>query len=79
MERVNDIFVRNLKLPAITVPAGIAVLGTDMPKLMEQYLLTFRVSRFVYDQSNCLFTNRLMCLKDNISQVQSVTPLVVPY
>jgi len=36
MESMNDIFVRNLKLPAITVPAGIAVLGTDMPKLMEQ-------------------------------------------
>ena len=70
MKSVNDIFVRNLKLPAIPVPAGIAGLGTDIPKVTEQYLLTLRVSRFVYSQSNCLATNRLMCLKDNSFQVQ---------
>ena len=70
MKSVNDIFVRNLKLPAIPVPAGIAGIGTDIPKVMEQYLLTLKVSRLVYSQSNCLFTNRLVCIKDNSFQVQ---------
>ena len=43
---VNYIFVRTLAwpLPTMTVHVGIAVLGTDMPKLMKQDLLVSRVS-----------------------------------
>ncbi|KAK2141107.1 hypothetical protein NP493_5391g00000 [Ridgeia piscesae] len=43
---VNYIFVRTLAwpLPTMTVHVGIAVLGTDMPKLMKQNLLVSRVS-----------------------------------
>lgn len=47
MERVNDVFVRNLKQPGITVPTGIAVLGADVPKPMKHDLLASRGSRFV--------------------------------
>ena len=43
---VNYIFVRTLAwpLPTMTVHVGIAVLGTDMPKLTKQDLLVSRVS-----------------------------------
>ena len=53
-------------LPAITVHVGIAVLGTDMPKLMK---LVSRVSRFVQSQPNCLFTNQLIIRKGSSQQV----------
>ena len=48
---VNYIFVRTLAwpLPTMTVHVGIAVLGTDMPKLMKQDLLVSRVSWFVHN------------------------------
>jgi len=75
---VNYVFVRNLTLPSITVPTEIAILGTDMPKLMEQDLLVSRVSRFVHSQSNCLFKTRLMIHKGSSCQVLSVTPYIVP-
>ena len=66
-------------LPAITVHVGIAVLGTDMLKVMEQDLLMSRFSRFVHSQSNCLITNRLIIRKGSSSrQLLSVTPNVVP-
>ncbi|MEG7521638.1 MAG: hypothetical protein M3H12_00835, partial [Chromatiales bacterium] len=43
MERVGDVFVRNLKQPAVTVPAGIAVLGTNVSKPTKQDLVASRV------------------------------------
>ena len=75
---MSNVFVRNLTLPAIIVPAGTAVLGTDMPKLMVQDLLVSKVSRFVHNHFNCLFTNRLMSHKGSSYQRLSVTPDVVP-
>ena len=73
---VNYIFVRTLAwpLPTMTVHVGIAVLGTDMPKLMKQDLLVSRVSWFVHNQSNCLFTNQLIICKGSSQQVLSVIP-----
>ena len=47
MERVSDVFMRNMKLPSITVPAGVAVLGASVPKPTKEELLASRVSRFV--------------------------------
>ena len=55
----------------------IAVLGTDMPKLMEQDLLVSRVSWFVHNRSNCLFTNQLIICKGSSQQVLSVIPYLV--
>ena len=64
-------------LPTMTVHVGIAVLGTDMPKLMKQDLLVSRVSWFVHNQSNCLFTNQLIICKGSSQQVLSVIPYLV--
>ena len=64
-------------LPTMTVHVGIAVLGTEMPKLMEQDLLVSRVSWFVHNQSNCLFTNQLIICKGSSQQVLSVIPYLV--
>ena len=64
-------------LPTMTVHVGIAVLGTDMPKLMKQDLLVSRVSWFVHNQSNCFFTNQLIICKGSSQQVLSVIPYIV--
>ena len=64
-------------LPTMTVHVGIAVLGTDMPKLMKQDLLVSRVSWFVHNQSNCLFTNQLIICKGSSQQVLSIIPYLV--
>ena len=64
-------------LPTMTVHVGIAVLGTDMPKLMKQDLLVSRVSWFVHNQFNCLFTNQLIICKGSSQQVPSVIPYLV--
>ena len=64
-------------LPTMNVHVGIAVLGTDMPKLMKQDLLVSRVSWFVHNQSNCLFTNQVILCKGSSQQVLSVIPYFV--
>ena len=65
---------KNISCIALMVNVRIAVLGTDMPKLMKQDLLVSRVSRFVHSQSNCLFTNQLIIRKGRSQQVLSVIP-----
>jgi len=48
MSRITDVVTGKVVLPPITVPAGVAVIGANVPRPTKEDLLAARLTRFAH-------------------------------